>query len=152
MAWSSNSVGYPGRYHLVTLDLCLLFDKEQKTLSLIIVISIFGLFLHINRPLPVQSSTTLRQSHHMSTEDCQCVHRDSSTGNDSHKNYIIKLHRPWHHFDSNHWFHSKCHEISLCPSLYIPSSLSLCLSLCLSLSLPLSLPLSPPRSINVVLS
>ena len=40
-------------------------------------------------------------------------------------NYVIKLHKPWHRFDSNHWFHSmkstllQCYNDLLC--LFIQS-------------------------------
>jgi hypothetical protein len=31
--------------------------------------------------------------------------------NESSNTYILRLVKPWHHFDSNHWFHGEWHSV-----------------------------------------
>lgn len=73
----------------------------QKLLGALILISIPLLFLHLTKSsidqLEVKPNSQLRVP---LSEPCQCSENSSDY-------YIIRLHKPWHHFDSNHWFHSK---------------------------------------------
>jgi len=68
----------------------------MRLIFAVIVISIPLIFLRLRPQLPNVPKPPV---HEVSTrEQCYC---DSG----STENYIVKLHRPWHHFDSNHWFH-----------------------------------------------
>jgi hypothetical protein len=98
---------YPISYHLVIIlkifiiiYFCdsYLYYCVQKIIFVILLCSFIALFLHIHqtkfRDIRYDNSFEMR------SDECQCI--DGNTDN-----YIIRLQTPWHHFDSNHWFHSK---------------------------------------------
>ena len=52
--------------------------------------------------IPTNSTNFVHNSHFSLPNSGSCACNENSSDN-----YIIRLHKPWHHFDSNHWFHSK---------------------------------------------
>lgn len=58
--------------------------------------SFLALFFRINHQLGV-GYINVQQT--LQSDLCKCEDNDID-------NYILKLEIPWHHFDSNHWFHS----------------------------------------------
>lgn len=62
---------------------------------ILMLVSLGSLFIDWQVDLRVAREDT---ANHVVSNPCSCA--------DAHDNYIVKLHKPFHHFDSNHWFHS----------------------------------------------